>query len=100
MLLTDEERFVIILSAIRDYEKGTNDIGIIIVEKIANQIMNSINIDFDTQQILDEIIETFNYYNDFVTEKNIDMQKIPDSMIDLVEHYINEIVKNIDKEDD
>lgn len=100
MLLTDEERFVIILSAIRDYEQGTNDIGIIIVEKVANQIMNSVDIDFDTQQILDEIIETFNYYNDFVTEKNINMQKIPDGMIDLVEHYINEIVKNIDKEGD
>lgn len=100
MLLTDEERFVIILSAIRDYEKGTNDIGIIIVEKVANQIMNSIDTNFNTQQILDEIIETFNYYNDFVTEKNIDMQKISDGMIDLVEHYINEIVTNIDKEDD
>lgn len=95
MLLTDEEHFVIILSAIRDYESGVNDIGILIVEKVINQIMNCVDVQFDTQQLFDEIVVVFDYYNDFIQEKKIDMKKIPDEMIDLVEFYVNEVVKDV-----
>ena len=97
MLLSDEEHFVIVLSAIRDYEVGTNDIGILIVEKVINQIINTVTVDFDTQQVFDEIVEVFDYYNDFIKEKNIDMKIIPDEMIDLLEFYINEVVENVGK---
>lgn len=95
MLLTDEEHFVIILSAIRDYESGVNDIGILIVEKVISQIMNRVDTQFDTQQLFDEIVVVFDYYNDFIQEKKIDMKKIPDEMIDLVEYYVNEVVKDV-----
>ena len=95
MLLTDEEHFVIILSAIRDYESGVNDIGILIVEKVISQIMNRVDTQFDTQQLFDEIVVVFDYYNDFIQEKKIDMKKIPDEMIDLVEYYVNEEVKDV-----
>lgn len=95
MLLTDEEHFVIILSAIRDYESGVNDIGILIVEKVISQIINCVDTQFDTQQLFDEIVVVFDYYNDFIQEKKIDMKKIPDEMIDLVEHYVNEVVKDV-----
>lgn len=97
MLLDDEKHFIIVLSAIRDYESGTNDIGILIVEKVINEIINCVDIQFDTQDVFDEIVEVFNYYNDFVEEKGIDMRKIPDGMIDLLEHYVNEVVKDVGK---
>lgn len=95
MLLSDEEHFTIILSAIRDYESGVNDIGILIVEKVVAQIIACVNTQFTTQDILDEIIEIFDFYNDFITEKKIDMKTIPDEMKDLVEVYINEVIKNV-----
>ena len=95
MLLSDEEHFTIILSAIRDYESGLNDIGILIVEKVVAQIIACVNTQFTTQDILDEIIEIFDFYNDFITEKKIDMKTIPDEMKDLVEVYINEVIKNV-----
>ena len=96
MLLSDEEHFTIILSAIRDYESGI-DIGILIVEKVIAQIIDCVTVQFTTQDVLDEIIEIFDFYNDFVTEKGIDMKLIPDEMKDLVEIYINEVIKDVKK---
>jgi hypothetical protein len=95
MLLSDEEHFTIVLSAIRDYESGVNDIGILIVEKVTTQIKNCVDVSFTTQDIFDEIIEVFSYYNDFITEKGLDMKLIPDEMVDLVEFYINEVVDDV-----
>lgn len=93
MLLSDEEHFTIILSAIRDYEEGVTDIGILLVEKIVAQIIACVDTQFTTQDILDEVEEVFNFYNDFITEKKIQMKTIPSEMVDLVEVYINEVVK-------
>ena len=42
-LLSDEEEFTIILSSIRDYKKGENDIAILIVEKVSKQLINCLN---------------------------------------------------------
>ena len=93
MLLSDEEDFAIILSAIRDYKTGENDISILIVEKVVAQIIDCVNSQFTTQDIFDEIIEVFNFYNDFITQKKIKMQLIPDEMGELVEVYINEVIE-------
>lgn len=93
MLLSDEEHFAIILSAIRDYKTGENDISILIVEKVVAQIIDCVNSQFTTQDVLDEIIEVFGFYNDFITQKKIKMQLIPDEMGELVEVYINEVIK-------
>ena len=100
MLLSDEEHFTIVLSAIRDYEKGVTDISILIVEKVTNQIIKYVKDNFTTQDVFDEIIEVFNFYNDFVTEKKIDMKLIPDAMKDLVEIYINEVIDDVEKTKD
>lgn len=95
MLLSDEEHFTIILSAIRDYEKGKTDVAILIVEKVTNQIISCVKDNFTTQDVFDEIVEVFNFYNDFINEKNIDMKSIPSEMIDLVEVYINEVINDV-----
>lgn len=93
MLLTDEERFTIILSAIRDYHPGENDIPILIVEKVSKQIINSVDKQFSTQDIYDEVEECFNFYNDFVKEKNMGLKLIDDGFFELVKEYLNMIVK-------
>ena len=93
MWFSHVEHFAIILSAIRDYKTGENDISILIVEKVVAQIIDCVNSQFTTQDIFDEIIEVFNFYNDFITQKKIKMQLIPDEMGELVEVYINEVIK-------
>lgn len=93
MLLTDEEHFTIILSAIRDYQPGENDIAILIVEKVSKQIINSVDKEFSTQDIYDEVEECFNFYNDFVQEKNMNLKTIDDGFFELVKEYLNIIVK-------
>jgi hypothetical protein len=99
MLLNDEERFAIILASIRDYKEGENDIPILIVQQLTNQLnkklINSIDNQIDTQEILDETLETYDFYNEFIEEKNINLKTIESQWYDLVELYLNEIVEGI-----
>lgn len=94
-LLSDEEQFSIVLASIRDYKKGENDIAILIVEKISKQLINSINKKIDTQDILDEVIECYNFYNDFIEQKNVNLKTIPEDWYELVEIYLNEVVEEV-----
>lgn len=93
MLLSDEQRFLIVLSAIRDYKAGENDISILIVEKVTSEISSSVDKQITTQNIFDDIVETFSYYNDFIKEKDVDLKSIPDEMTELVEYYMNEVIE-------
>lgn len=93
MLLTEEEHFTIVLSAIRDYIPGENDIAILIVEKVSNQIITSVDKQFSTQDIYDEVAECFNFYNDFIREKNVDLKVIDEGFYELVKQYLNMIVE-------
>ena len=99
MLLNDEERFAIVLASIRDYKEGENDIPILIVQQLTNQLnkklINSIDNQIDTQEILDETLETYDFYNEFIEEKNINLKTIASQWYDLVELYLNEIVEGI-----
>lgn len=95
MLLSDEDHFAIIMMAIRDYIPGETDIAILIVEKVSNQIIESVSTQFSTQDIYDEVIECFNFYNDFVTEKNIDLKKIDENIYEFVRIQLNNIVEEI-----
>lgn len=93
MLLTPNEHLTIILSAIRDYYPGETDIPILIVQKISKQLISSVNEQITTQDIYDEIEECFNFYNDFIRNKNVDLQEIDDDFYELVKTYLNMIVE-------
>lgn len=95
MILSDEEHFTIVLSAVRDYQEGKNDIPILIVEKVTNQIKESLNRQIDTQDIYDEIVEVFDYYNDFIDKKGVDLKKIQDDFYEVTKEYLNQIVEEI-----
>lgn len=93
MLLTPNEHLTIILSSIRDYQPGENDIPILIVQKISKQLIESVDNQITTQDIYDEVEECFNFYNDFIENKNVDLEKIDDGFYELVKTYLNMIVE-------
>lgn len=95
MLLSDEKQFDILLSTIYDYQEGVNDIPILMVQKICQQLIQSIDKQTDTQEIYDTVVDCFDFYNDFIKEKNVDLQPIEDGFYDLVELYINDIIKEM-----
>ena len=97
MLLSDEEHFAIILSAIRDYTPGESDIAILIVEKVSTQLRSLVDKRFSTQDIYDEVAECFDFYNDFVKEKKLDLKQIDDGLYELVIEYLNMIVEEYDE---
>ena len=99
MLLSDEEHLTIILSAIRDYTPGETDIAILIVEKVSNQLSGLVSQQFSTQDIYDEVVECFDFYNDFIKEKNIDLKFINDDVYELVLMYLNMIVEEYNEMD-
>lgn len=96
MLLTPNEHLTIILSSIRDYQPGENDIPILIVQKISKQLIDSVDNQITTQDIYDEVEECFNFYNDFIEDKNVDLEKIDDGFYELVKTYLNMIVEEYD----
>ena len=49
----------------------------------------------DTQEILDDITECMNYYNDFVAEKNINSPVIGETYFSLVEIILNALIGEI-----
>ena len=77
MLLTPNEHLTIILSSIRDYQPGENDIPILIVQKISKQLIESVDNQITTQDIYDEV----------------DLEKIDDGFYELVKTYLNMIVE-------
>lgn len=96
MLLSDEERFSIVLNTIREHQNGINDIPMIIVDKVCKQVIQSVNKQIDTQEIYDEVVECFNFYNDLVKEKNLsDLPIIEDEFYDLVEVFLNDVIKEV-----
>lgn len=97
MLLSDEEHFAIILSAIRDYIPGENDIAILIVEKVSTQLRSLVDKQFSTQDIYNEVAECFDFYNDFIKEKKLDLKQIEDGLYELVMQYLNIIVEEYDE---
>lgn len=97
MLLSDEEHFAIILSAIRDYIPGENDIAILIVEKVSTQLSSLVDKQFSTQDIYNEVAECFDFYNDFIKEKKLDLKQIEDGLYELVMQYLNIIVEEYDE---
>ena len=93
-MLDNEDKFLIILEAIKDYRKGENDIAILLVEKLTQKLI-TIEVDTDTVELYKEIEDTFNLYNQFIKIRNVDMPFIPDEMYDLVVYYFNKIIEEL-----
>ena len=49
----------------------------------------------DTQEIMDDVIECLNYYNDFVKEKNMELPIVGDTYFTLIELTLNALIGEI-----
>lgn len=99
MLLSDEQHFLIILYAIRHYDEKTDNIGILLFESVINEIITSVDTHMTTQDVFNEVIELYNFYNDFVKEKKIDLPLVNDETIDIIESCMNEVIRNVQKDE-
>lgn len=93
-MLTNEEKFLIILEAIKEYKRGENDIAIILVERVSQKLI-TIEVDTNTVELYKEIEDVFNLYNEFVRSRKVNMPSIPEEMYDLVVHYFNTIIEEL-----
>lgn len=95
-LLTDDQRFNVIIQAIRSYQ-DEDDMALLLITETLQHISLFVNDTFTTQDIHDEISECLALYNYFTHEKdNLDLPLVDDSVIDMLEHILNEIVEEKD----
>lgn len=92
MLINDTEKSNIIFKAIQEYKPGENDFSILISVKVMEAITkNKNNFDHvDPQDILEEIEDTFDFFNDFIKERKINLPNIPENHKNLVEEMMNQ----------
>lgn len=95
MILNDQQKMVLILNTIKGYKKDEDDIGILLVQNVAKKLSDIIDSPITTEDIYYEIEECFNFYNDFVKDKKVDLPLVNDKMNDLVVFYLNTIVKEM-----
>lgn len=94
-MLNDNDRLMIVLTSIRNYSQG-KDIYTLITEEACRIILLNVDNKISTQDIYDEIVECFNFYNIFVTEKKMDLPIIPDEAYELVLAYLNNLVEALE----
>lgn len=95
MILTDQQRMVLILNTIKQYNKDENDIGILLVQNVSKMLSDIIDTPITTEDIFYEIEESFDFYNDFIKDKNVDLPLIKEEMKDVVVYYLNTIIKEM-----
>ena len=95
MILTDQQRMVLILNTIKQYNKDEDDIGILLVQNVSKMLSNIIDAPITTEDIFYEIEESFDFYNDFIKDKNADLPLIKEEMKDVVVYYLNIIIKEM-----
>ena len=92
MLINDAERSNIVFQAIKEYKEGENDFSILISVKVMAAINKNKNQfgKIDAQDIFEEIEDTFDFFNDFIEKRKINLPKIPSEHYTLLEYKINE----------
>lgn len=94
-MLSDNDKLMIILTSIRNYSKG-KDIYTLITEEACRIILLNVNEKITTQDIYDVIVDCFDLYNSFITEKNMDLPLIPNGAYDLVLAYLNNLLEELE----
>lgn len=92
MLISDAERSNIIFKSIQEYKPGENDFSILISVKIIAAIIKNKDQfgQIDAQDIYKEIEDTFDFFNDFIKERKIDLPEIPEDHKELVKEMMNQ----------
>lgn len=98
MVLNDNDYFKMVLEVLKD-DNTSHELAKQLCSKVFDKIGDKIggNDVIDTQEICDDVFNCFDYYNDFVTSKNINVALIEDCDYDNVVLGINfaiEVLKN------
>ncbi len=89
-MLNDNDYFKMVLEVLKD-NSTSFDVSKELCSKVFEKIGDNLNPGdvVDTQEICDDVLNCFNYYNDFVTSKNIDVALIEESEYNNVVMGIN-----------
>lgn len=100
MVLTEDDMFNISFDVVRDQNSKEHPAHSV-CNKAFQAILKTVNRDeeiiIDTVEIYEDIIDCFDYYNDFVTEKKIPVPLIDESYYLILADAINmgvEMIKN------
>lgn len=93
MVLTEDDIFNIVFYTIQ--QKPGEKTATTLMRNVCQGIVDKNKGMIDTQEILDDVINCFNYYNDFVEEKKMNLPIIGETYYSMAEITLNAAIGEI-----
>lgn len=92
--LSDDIMWDLLFSVLSDYEKGTPIISKL-VKVSCDYLTNNSNDGMSTDDICDSVLGFFDYYNNYIDERNVEMHKITQNEYDMTVLMLNSAINLI-----
>lgn len=93
MVLTENDMFNIVFTTIQ--QKPGEETALILMRNTCQAITDKVQGGIDTQEICDDVLNCFDYYNDFVNEKNMNLPIIGETYYNMVVIVLNALIGEI-----
>lgn len=92
--LSDDTMWDLLFNVLSDYEKGT-PITSKLVKVSCDYLTNNSSDGMSTDDICDSVLGFFDYYNNYIDERNVEMHKITQNEYDMTVLMLNSAINLI-----
>ena len=92
--LSDDTMWDLLFDVLSDYEKGTPSTSKL-VKVSCDYLTNNSNDGMSTEDICDSVLGFFDYYNNYIDERNVEMHKITQNEYDMTVLMLNSAINLI-----
>ena len=92
--LSDDTMWDLLFNVLSDYEKGT-PIASKLVKVSCDYLTNNSKDGMSTDDICDSVLGFFDYYNNYIDERNVEMHKITQNEYDMTVLMLNSAINLI-----
>lgn len=93
MVLTENDMYNIIFQTIQ--QKPKDKTAMVLMRNACDMIVKKNKGLIDTQEICDDMLNCFDYYNDFIKEKNMNLPVIGETYYNMVVVVLNALIGEI-----
>lgn len=93
MVLTEDDMFNIVFATIQ--QKPGEKTALELMRNTCQAITDKAQGGIDTQEICDDVLNCFDYYNDFINDKNLNLPVIGETYYNMVVVVLNALIGEI-----
>ena len=90
MVLNEDDFYNIIFQTIQ--QKPGDKTAMVLMSNVCNMIIKKNQDVIDTQEICDDVLQSFDYYNNFINEKNMNLPIIGETYYNMVVVVLNALI--------